>query len=247
MIQLVLPNYNIPCYGGLCEGFSEGTVGQATYPRQTSSGVWYTSGVWNNAVYPVNQGETGAWQENYNGGNHPNELPPKGLRVAVFFSLGSTPAGHTAIQLEDGRVASSTQVGYHTAPFIHPSLQDLINTYAKSNNGCEYLGYSEYIGRVKVIEGANMTEDAVRYGYKSVTALDAGQKDPNGNVAYTEDDIRYWTGRLPEDFNFAMYKFSDSFIVARNKQVADLQKQLAEQGYVPYAPPPTYIKVEKKQ
>lgn len=146
--QLITPNYNIPYVGGLCEGFSEGTVGQASLPTPQNP---MTYGVWNNAVHPVNPGETGAWDQNYGNGNHPNELPPPGLRVPVFFELGSTPAGHVALMLEDGRVACSAQAGYHSTPYIYPNLDALIEDYAKANGGCTYLGWSEYIGKLKIV------------------------------------------------------------------------------------------------
>lgn len=141
--QLVTPNTNIPYVGGFCEGFVEGTVGQATLPtltHQTMSGVYSTaSNAWANLP-----------------GKHPGEQPPSGVTVPVYFSLGSTPAGHVAISLPDGRVASSTQSGFHTTAYIHPSLTDLINTYAKYNNGCTYLGWSEYIGKLQVVKEGDM-------------------------------------------------------------------------------------------
>lgn len=150
--QVIDPNWQIPYIGGWCEGYTEGTVGQATLPQKDRNGNWFTSGVWGNAVSAVNPGETGAWDMNYGNGNHPGELPPSGVTVAVFFALGSTPAGHTALSLDDGQIASSTQAGYHTRGFIHPNLQDLINTYARYNNGCTYLGWSEFIGKQRVVE-----------------------------------------------------------------------------------------------
>lgn len=144
MEQLITPNYNIAYTGGECERFVENTTGQ--------------QGVWGAAVHPIpSQGiYTGAWDENYGGGNHPGELSPTGFYVAVYFELGSTPAGHVAIMLPDGRVASSTQSGYHTTAYIHPNLQDLIDIYAKYNDGCTYLGWSEYIGKLQVVKGENM-------------------------------------------------------------------------------------------
>ena len=130
--QVTLPNYDIPYTGGLCEKYVENTVGL-------------------NGVYPS---ATAAW--NADNVNY-YDLPPKGLRVPVYFSLGTNPNGHVAIQLEDGRVASSTQAGYHKTAYIHPNLQDLINVYAKHNGGCTYLGFSGYIGKVEVIrEGDDM-------------------------------------------------------------------------------------------
>lgn len=147
-VQLITPNPNIPYYGGLCEGFVEGTVGQASAPFKDRDGNYTTTG-----VYPT---ATAAWEANI--GNHPDELPPKGMRTAIYFSLGSTKAGHVALALEDGRVASSTQPGYHLTAYIHPSLQDMINIYARYNSGCTYLGWSEYIGKLQIIEGGNMED-----------------------------------------------------------------------------------------
>lgn len=39
MQQTYLPNPNIPYYGGYCEGYVEGTAGQATLPFQNSQGA----------------------------------------------------------------------------------------------------------------------------------------------------------------------------------------------------------------
>lgn len=59
-------------------------------------------------------------------------------------------------------MASSSYAGYHTAPLIYPNLQALINDYAKYNNGCTYLGWSEYIGRQQVVKenSVELIEDA---------------------------------------------------------------------------------------
>lgn len=95
------------------------------------------------------------WNANPGGGNHPGELPPSGLTVPVYFSLGDVANGHVAISLDDGSVASSTQPGLHPQGFIHPNLQNLINVYAKYNGGCTYLGWSEYVGTVRVVQPEN--------------------------------------------------------------------------------------------
>ena len=93
-----------------------------------------------------------AWNNNYGGGNHPNELPPAGKTVPVYFSLGNVPAGHVAISLDDGMVASSTQGGIHSTPYFHQNLDNLIWVYGKYNGGCTYLGWSEYVGTYHVVE-----------------------------------------------------------------------------------------------
>ena len=133
--------WKIPYVGGLCLKYVED--------------AFRTDHPYNDAVSPVEPGQTGAWDSNYGGGNHPGELPPKGVTVPIYFSLGSTPAGHVAISLSDGTVASSTQSGKHTQGFIHPNLQNLIDVYAKYNDGCTYLGWSEYVGTVRVVAPVN--------------------------------------------------------------------------------------------
>jgi hypothetical protein len=91
------------------------------------------------------------WNDNVGGGNHPGEVPPLGITVPVWLSLGTEPAGHVAIRLDDGYVASSTQSGYHPKPYFHPNLNNLIAVYGQYNGGANYLGWSEYVGHVKVV------------------------------------------------------------------------------------------------
>ena len=93
-----------------------------------------------------------AWNANYGGGNHPNERPLAGITVPVYFTLGTNTNGHVAISLSDGTVASSAQAGSHPEGFIYPNLQSMINAYAKYNGGCTYLGWSEYVGTVRVVQ-----------------------------------------------------------------------------------------------
>lgn len=140
-------NWKVPYIGGWCEGFVEGAWGQASLPKQDSKGNWYTTGVYGSAI--------DKWNVNPGNGNHPGELPPSGVTVPVYFSLGNEADGHTAISLDDGSVASSTQPGTHPQGFIHPNLQNLINIYAKYNGGCTYLGWSEYVGTMRVVQPVN--------------------------------------------------------------------------------------------
>lgn len=219
--QLVYPNVNIPYYGGLCEGFVEGTVGQATLPF-IKNGTYTTTG-----VYPT---ATKAWEQLP--GKHIRELPPKGVRVVVYFSLGSTSAGHTAISLEDGRVASSTSPGYNTSAYIHPNLNNLIDVYARANNGCQYLGWSEYIGKAKVVEyneEENMaTRDSIIRLFQLAIHRNPSEEDIKARLPFTNDQIAQellksgeWLGQNHE------------IIVAYPqavKDILDLKKQLADKG-----------------
>lgn len=146
MEQLILPNYAIAYTGGKCEKYVENTTGQ--------------SGVWGAAVIPVPPySYTGAWRENYNGWNHSGEQPPRGFRVPVFFSLGDNPEGHVAIWIGDGRIATTPKVGNHPTAYIYPSMQAMIDDYAKYNGGCTYLGWSEGIGKKQVVKGDTMEID----------------------------------------------------------------------------------------
>jgi hypothetical protein len=141
-IQLSSPNVNIPYVGGLCEGYVEGTVGQATLPTPE-----------NPMTYGVYRSASQAWSSMP--GTH-KELPPPGVRIPVYFSLGNNKDGHTAILMEDGRVATSAKAGYNPMGYIYPSLQAMIDDYAKHNKGCTYLGWSEYIGKLQVVKEAPM-------------------------------------------------------------------------------------------
>lgn len=147
-----------PYVGGLCEGYVEGTAGEATLPTQTNRNT--------NGVFPS---AAAAWKANYGNGNHTGEMPPDGVKVAVHFSLKNNPYDHVAMSLGDGRIASSTQAGFHDKPYVHPSMKDLINVYTRAQGGCTYLGWSEYIGRRRVTtkgEDMKATKEqlAVLYG-----------------------------------------------------------------------------------
>lgn len=137
-IQIKDANWRIPYVGGWCEGYVEGAWGRATLPtitNQTTSGVHASA--------------TSAWNAEPN--KH-YDLPPAGITVPVFFSLGSTNLGHVAIRLDDLMVASSTQAGFRPKGYLHPNIQDLINLYAKYNNGCTYLGWGEHVGGMRVVK-----------------------------------------------------------------------------------------------
>jgi len=137
--QLVVPKTDIPYVGGLCEGYVEGTVGKATLPTPDNP-ITY-------GVYPT---ATAAWNDNK--GNHPNELPPAGLSVALYFSLGSTKAGHTAVIRPNGKVVTSAKSGYNEHGYEYPNLDAMVSDYAKHNKGCTYLGWTEYIGKLRIVE-----------------------------------------------------------------------------------------------
>lgn len=144
--QLIKPTFPWPYVGGWCEGFVSGSFGQSSKPQKDKFGNWFTTGPYPSAM--------AAWNANVGKGNHPNEQPPKGLYVPVYFKLANVSAGHSAIVRPDGSVLSSTQGGWHSAGAVHPNLQHLIDTYsnpAYGNGKCTYLGWKEYAGNAQVI------------------------------------------------------------------------------------------------
>lgn len=133
-----------------------------------------------------------SWNANYSNGNHPNELPPAGVTVPVYFTLGSEPAGHVAIKLDDGWVASSTQGGYHPKPFLHKNLADLIAVYGRYNGGCNYLGWSEYMGSVRVVKPSqvNANDNQIRQAYLDILERPADDGAIVHYRAYTNEFMR---------------------------------------------------------
>lgn len=117
--------------------------------------------------------------------NH-TDRPPAGVTVPVFFSLGNVPAGHVAISLNDGFIASSTQAGTHATPYFHKNLDDLIAVYGKYNGGATYLGWSEMVGSVRVVEpvNPNATREEVIQAYKDILDRDPTTVDEGGITHY---------------------------------------------------------------
>lgn len=141
-----------------------------------------------------------AWNDNYKSGNHVS-LPPVGKTVPVYFSLGNVPQGHVAISLDDGKVASSTRAGTFPQGYIHPNLNDLVAVYGRYNGGCKYLGWSEYVGTVHVVEwiNPNATVAQIKQAYLDILErpADAGglAHYQNYTIAFVRADLANSTER----------------------------------------------------
>ena len=145
-IQINDANWRIPYVGGWCEGYVEGAWGKATQPTPSNP---TTSGIYGSA--------TQAWEAVQN--KH-YDMPPLGVTVPVYFSLGNVWQGHVAIRLDDGMVASSTQSGYHSQGYIHPNIQNMIDLYGKYNGGCTYLGWADRQWGIEIVRyEANITQE----------------------------------------------------------------------------------------
>lgn len=171
---------NTPYLGGWCEGFVEMAWGQGAM-HKNSAGEYYTTGTYGRAI--------DAWDAEPN--KH-TDRPPAGVTVPVYLSLGNVPAGHVAISLSDGYIASSTQAGYHSAPYYHKNLDDLIAVYGKYNGGATYLGWGEHVGTVSVVALAqvNATDDEIRAAYQEILERPADDGGLAHYRNYTNDFVR---------------------------------------------------------
>lgn len=132
---------------------------------------------------------TAAWEAEPN--KH-YDRPPAGKTVPVYLALGSVPAGHVAISLDDGFIASSSLWGTHPRPYFHPNLDDLISQYGKYNGGATYLGWGEHVGTVRVVEWVNdtATDDQIRQAYRGILERDADEGGLAHYRNYTIDFVR---------------------------------------------------------
>lgn len=119
------------------------------------------------------------------------DVPPLGITVPVYLSLGNEPAGHVAIRLDDGYVASSTLGGSHGGPYLHKSLDDLVAVYAKYNGGAKYLGWGEHVGTQHVVEWAKdtATDDQIRQAYSEILERTADEGGLAHYRAYSIDFV----------------------------------------------------------
>jgi hypothetical protein len=139
-----------------------------------------------------------AWNANYGNGNHV-DMPPLGITVPVYFTLANVPAGHVAIRLSDGWVASSTQPGTHATPYYHKSLDDLIAIYSKYNGAVTYVGWSEYVGTIHVVEDIeNATADQINRAYEDLLGRPADADGIAHYEHYTLDFVHQDIANSPE-------------------------------------------------
>lgn len=127
--QLVHPNFNVTEISGWCLRFSDKVFGlQAAYPTAWSA--------WTATKF-----------------KHENRDFPGGVAVPVWFDWvgdvgsGRQRYGHVAVRASDGKIWSSPLSGTGRAWFA--SVDDLTRAFG---NGMRYVGWSEDISNVKVIE-----------------------------------------------------------------------------------------------
>jgi hypothetical protein len=141
--QLIIPNPNISCRPGWCLEYVRRTYNQkATYTTAISN--------WNSSP------------SKHRDKNFPN------CDIPIWFSLENDPRGHVALRMRDGSVYSASS-STSTIPVHHSSIDTLIKYYAKSNP-LTYVGWTEDIENVKVIEEVQdmVTRDLISLLYRGI-------------------------------------------------------------------------------
>lgn len=152
---------------------------------------------------------------------HADRNFPSGVSVPIFFDWSGTingvyaRYGHAAVMSADGKVYSSPLSGAGHAWFN--SIDDLIRAFGGTMT---YVGWTEDIANIRVIKENTMSEDAVRMGILGVTG---GQP-----LANYEKEVKYWTGRTPDEFCKYLYGLGDYYALALRKENDSLKKQLLQ-------------------
>ena len=125
--QLVHPNPNIWCRPGWCLQYVREAFGITPGVQPTATAGWNAS--------PT---------------KHRDRNFPTGVWHPVWFSLKNVPAGHVALRAPNGNVYSTSDD--NNTPHCHPDLDDLINYYNRYGQPITYLGWTEDIENVTVID-----------------------------------------------------------------------------------------------
>jgi hypothetical protein len=147
--------------------------------------------------------ESTAWQA-WMMTEHPHEDRnfPDGVAVPVWFDWKGDVGdgfifryGHAAVRAADGKIWSSPLSGRGSARFN--SVDDLTRAFG---NGMKYVGWSDDISNVKVIELGDKTMDreTVNYAYRSVMDTEP-----------TDEQVKYWVGREAKELLIGLYKGSE--------------------------------------
>jgi hypothetical protein len=138
--QTITPNPTVACQPGYCLKYVQDAFGLGP-------------------VYPT---ATAAW--NASNSKHQDRSFPPGCWLAVWFKLATVPAGHVALLAPDGSVWSSSDPNTNV-PHQHPSLDALIQYYAKANP-LTYLGWTEDVeGTLVVKQGANIVVEDTQLNF----------------------------------------------------------------------------------
>lgn len=221
--QLITPNLGIAYTGGWClKAVADAFSIPANSPNRYASAI-------------------DDWNAEKAAGHTHSELPPKGVYVPVYFTLGTVPAGHVAISLPDGRVASSTQEGNHQGLYIHPNLNHLINLYAKYNGSCTYLGWSETVDKLRVVNqtdqrGGNQVTDIQDFSNCVITVRGSWPTDQEKEDWKDSGLSPYeWIQKNVNPPVFDLYAFDRCYITVASRWPTDDEREAwKSSGLTPY-------------
>ena len=152
---------------------------------------------------------------------HQDRNFPDGMWTPIWFTLKYEPAGHVALLAPDGSVYSSSSP-ISNLPVHHSSLDALIAYYARANP-LTYLGWTEDIQGIKVME-----ETMDKSNLILESALNAARADL--------ESAKHSNFVLESALNAVRNDIAD-----RDKQIADLKSKLSasvkEMGYTQVTEP----------
>ena len=166
---------------------------------------------------------------------HANEQPPTDVSVPVFFSYNG-PFGHVAVSVPGKGVYSTSALGDEI-------FSDVAHLVSWMGEGMTYLGWSEDVNKVKVVQGVTdmiTTANDLKYLYLGVYAQDT----PDATLAtdgFIGQDLGDVTMKVLDYANkngFAYWQVKPKL----EKQIADLQAELAAKP-TPPTPTPTPVVV----
>lgn len=222
--QLVTPNTDIAEKAGMCLSYSRRAFGApAVEPT-----AW---DAWTKAKY-----------------RHEDRVFPEGVAHPVWFYWknklpGDTVAqeyGHVAVRKADGKIWSSPLSGVGRAWFN--SVDDLVRAFG---GGMRYVGWSEDISKVRVIEESGMSE----WGSNSVEAQKEIHRLFVHYIGYQPtqadlDNFEKW-GRL--SFYAAMADYLVDRVREKDAKIGELMQQVkaASSGETPAIDPDVRVNGEK--
>jgi len=128
MRQIITPNPHIPCKPGWCLQYVRQTFGLA-------------------GVYPS---ATAGWAASRT--KHRDQNFPAGVWLPLWFFMEHEPLGHVVLRAPDGSIYSTSDLS--TTPRHHPNLAHLMAHYAYWGLPLTYLGWTEDIEDVAVVDGS---------------------------------------------------------------------------------------------
>lgn len=209
MRQLVQPDLSVVGYIEDCLKYADNVAGLAGGEQTAHLG-------WLNTQFP-----------------HEDAIPTD-VAVPCWFDYFSGPdnLGHV--------VWSVPGQGFYSSPYNKPSGHNVLNSIAQIEQlySCKYVGWSEDISGLKVVEGGNMTHQQNMDGARTLRLL-AGESVAEANTHVENDanhmdaDPTYWAGLALQLYNGEWQALAADATKYRQGQVAPKTVVIDNINYVP--------------